>query len=455
MPAREPPGRTAAPAALPEGERHGFGSYETLLLRQPGAAHLVIALSGVGDVSRPLSGFDFHNSLPLIAGVDTLLLRDQARSWWQAPEGRAALEAYCRTVAQARAYRSVTLLGVSMGAFGALQIGAVLPQARVVALGPPWSADIRRHGRFVVRYKDWLDAAGDGAGAGSDARLVGDPARYLLLFGDEEPIDLANADLFRRADWPGLFMLPGGQHNLGAELKRRGALDRVLRLLALGAPLPAIAGAAGALPVHAHAHGVAMLRARDSLYRGALAAADAWLDDARAAVGEASGPLNRLLWLRRGLDQDLGRLSLLPRAGLARHRLVLPDGARLELESSFASGPEKGLPVLLGPLVLARLRWPGVARAELRLQAAAPPRPNAGASLALAGFVPQGAGWQVQEVAQEPADMLRLALALEQGETRFLLRRRCFSSGFDALRTEDQQSWAMRLQQLALEAAPG
>ncbi|WP_307140488.1 hypothetical protein [Pseudoroseomonas cervicalis] len=426
-----------------------------MLLRQPGAAHLVIALSGVGDVSRPLAGFDFHNSVPPIGGVDTLLLRDQARSWWQAPEGRAALEAYCRQVAQARPYRSVTLLGVSMGAFGALQFAALLPQARVVAMGPPYSADLRRHGRFVVRYKEWLDTAGEAAGAGSDARLVGDPARYLLLFGDDEPIDLANAALFQQAGWHGLFMLPGGQHNLGGELKRRGALDRVLRLLALGAPLPEVAAAAGALPVHAHAHGLAMLRARDCLYRGEQAAADAWLEDARAAVGEASGPLNQLLWLRRGLDQDLGQLSRLPRAGLALHRLPLPGGAQLELESSFASGPRTGLPVLLGPLVLARLHWPGVARARLRLQAAAPPRPNAGAKLALAGFVPQGAGWQVQDVAHKPADTLTLGLALEQGEAQFLLRRRCFSSGFDALRSDDQAAWSMRLRKVELEAAPG
>ncbi|EFH11370.1 hypothetical protein, partial [Teichococcus cervicalis] len=149
----------------------------------------------------------------------------------------------------------------------------------------------------------------------------------------------------------------------------------------------------------------------------------------------------------------------LDRAALARRSLALGQGAELEFESSTAWAPNSsadGLPLALGPLAFGRLRWPGGARAVLRLRAEAPARPNAAGHLALAGFVPEGsAGWRVLGVAQQPADPLTLRLDLQQGEARFLLRRRCFSSGFDALRTEDQLTWAMRLRGVELEAAPG
>ncbi|EFH11359.1 hypothetical protein, partial [Teichococcus cervicalis] len=271
MSARATPARAAArpdAAAPPAGEALSFGSYDALLRRQKGATRLMIALTGVGDPSKPFSGFDFSDALARLPGTDSLLLRDRARSWWQAVEGREALLAHCRAVLRQGGYRGVATLGISMGAFGALWLGEALPEARVLALAPPYSVDTQRHGRFIVRYKRWLDAQPEGAGAGTDQRPGGDPARYLLLFGDEEPIDLANAELFRQAGWPGLFLLPGGAHNLGHLLKRSNALGRMLALLAGDAPMAAVAGAAGALALHPHGHGPAMLRARRLLYEG-------------------------------------------------------------------------------------------------------------------------------------------------------------------------------------------
>jgi hypothetical protein len=450
-------------------ERVQFGSYEAVFLAGAGARDLVIALTGVGDVSKPFASFDFTRTLEQRPGLDKILMRDHARSWYRSPEGRAAMIGWCRGRAAAGGYRSVTLLGISMGAYGALALGAEMPEARVVALAPPFSLDTARFGRAVVRHKAWLDR--QPPLAGTDARLVGDPARYLLLFGDDEMIDLYNLRLFQQAGWPGLFVCPGGEHNLGSFLARQRRIGGVVDLAAAGAPAAELAAAAGAYAVFPHCHALQMLAAREALWRGEPAAADRALAEARAAVGGASPALDRLEWLRAGLLADatkaLRRIRALPAmtrpaaatpgpAAFASLSLELPGGAVLRLQAPEAR-LIAGVPVL-GPLVLARLTHPAAGPVVLSCRADIPPRRNAGGRVTLEAFAIEedaeeaaGASCRPLASAAPPAPGIAIPLALRDGAAAFLLRRRCFASGFDAERGDGQAPWAMKLRGLRLD----
>ncbi len=438
----------AAPPVIEPQETVRFGSYEAIFLAGDGARDLVIALTGVGDVSKPFDSYDFTRTLRLRPQLDKILMRDHARSWYRAPEGRAGIIAWCRQRAALGRYRSVTLIGISMGAYAALTLGAAMPEARVVALSPPFSLDTQAFGRGVVRYKAWLDQ--QPPLAGTDAVLTGDPSRYLLLFGDDEMIDLYNLRLFQQRGWPNLFLCPGAEHNLGSFLARHQRMGRVMDLAGAGAPMAELAAAAGAQAVFPHCHGLQMLAAREALWRGDAAAADAALVEARAAVGTASPALDRLDWLRAGLMADAGRalrrVRALPPAGSVS--LPLEDGASLQMQAPEAR-VIKGVPVL-GPLVLARLTHPGAARVTLALRADSPVRRNAGARLALEAFAIEGDACRPLASSAPPSSSIAIPLALRDGAADFLLRRRCFGSGFDAERGEVQVAWAMKLRDLRL-----
>ncbi|WP_419899081.1 hypothetical protein [Roseomonas sp. USHLN139] len=442
---------TADRPVLAPDEQVQFGSYEAIFLEGEGARDLVIALTGVGDVSKPFAGYDFLRTLQLRPRLDRILIRDHARSWYRAPEGRAAMIAWCRQRAAAGRYRSVTLIGISMGAYAALTLGAEMPEVRIVALSPPFSLDTPRFGRGVVRYKVWLDR--HPPVEGTDAVLTGDPARYLLLFGDEEMIDLYNLRLFQERGWPGLFLCPGGEHNLGSFLARHQRMGRVLDLAGAGAPMAELAAAAGALAVFPECHGLQMLAAREALWRGETTLADQALAEARAAVGAASPALDRLDWLRAGLLADatraLRRVQALPPA--RRVSLALASGGLLHLQAPEARIIQ-GVPVL-GPLVLARLEHPGAQRLTLSCRAEVPARRNAGGRVTLDAFALEGNRALPLASGAPPAAGIAIPLTLREGAADFLLRRRCFSSGFDAVRDADQTVWSMKLRDIRLEDA--
>lgn len=425
-----------------------FGDYEGLFLPAKQATHLVIALTGVGNTREPLKGYDFHRSLTGQPGVDRVFLRDHQRSWYRREEGREALVEHLRALIAAGAYESVTLLGLSMGAYGALSLGEALPEARIVALSPPISLDTPRHGRFIIRHKRWLDA--NAHFAGTDLRMTGDPARYLIMLSDDEVIDIANLALFLEAGWPGLFVLPGAGHNIAGWLLKQGRLERFMRRLARAAPLSTLAAAAGCYAAYPECHAVQMLRARQHLYLGELAAADECLADALAAIGTTTMPLVRLLLIRQGLGEDVAE-ALAQGEALPWPVVKAPlEGGELLLESAEARmsavGPQ------LGPLVRGRLRLPGVEKAVLHFEPEAPAAFNKGGEARLVAYLPEGIGYRVAAEAPGPRAAIALPLDLHDGEAAFVLHRRCFGSGFDERRNDSHVPWSMRLKGLSVSA---
>ncbi|MBE9603880.1 hypothetical protein IAI18_03320 [Acetobacteraceae bacterium H6797] len=423
-----------------------FGEYEGLFERAPGKPeHLVVALTGVGNTSEPLKSFEFLRSLMPREDIDRVFLRDNLRSWYRCEEGRNLLIAHLRRLIRKGRYRLVTLMGVSMGAYGALSLGEALREARVVAMSPPISLDTRRYGRGVIRHKKWLDA--NQHYEGTDLRPLGEPGRFLILFGDDEVLDLANLERFIERGWPGVYLCPGAAHNLAGTLAQRQRLGLFIDRLARGEPISTLAAAAGAYPAFSHCHAMQLLRARRHLYAGEMEAAGECLRDAAMAVGADRKAVAHLALVRRGLMEPLeagggpGWLTL---------TVPLEGGGELVLESAQAR-LSSGVP-MLGPVTRGVLRLPGGAgEAELAFQPEAPVPCNAGGDLTLEAYLPEGEGYRPVLSAASPQEVFRLPLRLDEaGEARFLLRRRCFGSGYDAKASDGQHIWSLMLRKLSV-----
>lgn len=438
------------------GQRHVFGSYEAEFVAGEAAECLVVALSGV-RVGTPITGFDFYNGLTRRKRIDTLFLRDQLRSWYNAEEGWDAVLRLVAETAAARPYRRIIVLGASMGAYGALLLGPLLPRAQVVALAPPIGIDLARLGRAVVRYKTWLDTNPPLPRPRPSPR---GRERSLCLFGDADVIDIDNARRFQRQGWKQLYMVPDGDHALAVTLQQRGRLDRFLDALIDGAGPAELAGIAGAYAAHPHCQAFRILEGRERLFRGALTAAQDCLEDARAAPPRPAA-LALLEQLRLGLGPvgpaALARFAALPRR---RHVLALEAGWSATLLSCevVPIGPL----TLLGPLAEVQLHHPDPARAgraRIRLQADLPQQLNRGGRRLLdAWFLREGAPQRLASAA-DPRLPLSFPLPLKPrpdgAGARFLLHRRSFSSGFDAGLSDQRQPWSIKLSGLTVEPLPG
>ncbi|MCQ4162407.1 hypothetical protein NON00_21065 [Roseomonas sp. GC11] len=413
-----------------------FGAYEVEFHRRPGARRLVLAVTSQRSLAGPLTAFDFQAPLMKAGDHDLILLRDQSRSWYNAAEGWDALLDALRAFTAPHDEADILLVGHSMGAFGALLLAPLWPGARVVALGPSWSVDRVRHGRGAARATPWLDAAP--ALPRPQPQPVGDPRRYLLLFGAQEVLEVEAAWNFHRAGWENLFFCPEGGFHLYNHLTERGLWGRFIARMLEGAPASAIAAAAAAHRAFSHAPPFLLRKARRLLHDGDLTAAAPLLEDAAQAPGPQGATLPLLRALHLALQpltpERLEALLSLPLPEVAQ---TLPGGLDAHWRSPDASS--SGPAVRLGPVALLRLRGSG--HATLRLRAEAPP----GVTPALEIWRREAGRLVPLATSADPAAFLRLDLALPEGGAELILQRRGFSSAFDAERGEARSPWAMRV----------
>ncbi|WP_419896677.1 hypothetical protein [Roseomonas sp. USHLN139] len=428
------------------------------------ARQLVIAVTGLRRAGEPITAFDFHASLMARPGIDRLFLRDQRQSWYNAEPGWDAMAAALRRQVAAGGYERATVLGVSMGAFGALLVGALLPEARVMALCPPVSVDLARRGPAIIRYQRWFEE--EQPVPRPDAVMTGDPRRFLCLFGDLDVIDVANAEAFKAEGWPQVFICPDGGHELGAFLKQAGRFNRVLDRLLEGAPLTAVAAAAGAYLAFSHCQAFSMLAARRHLYAGEREAADRFLHYARQApIAPPPRSLTLLGRLREGLA-PLGRDTLdhLLAAPNQSVPMASPEGWEATLLGAEARAV--GNAVQAGPLALLRLRpttppeggVEAIGRLRLRLRFALPPAGSVVAApeeQAIGAYAPEpGRKPRLLARAGDPAAPLLVDVPFRQGEAQLLLHRPSFYSLFDAGAGALRSPWSMRLYKLTLKPLP-
>jgi hypothetical protein len=114
------------------------------MLRRRGGRRLIIALSGVDCAPGT---YAYYNSLAL-PHSDQLLLNSPDNGWYfkgvPLGQGRTSLEATWRFLQDISAqYDETVMIGGSMGAYGALLYGSVLPKAHVLAMSPEVYPGIR------------------------------------------------------------------------------------------------------------------------------------------------------------------------------------------------------------------------------------------------------------------------------------------------------------------------
>lgn len=113
-----------------------FGLYD-LKVRWAESTTLVVSLAGIGDVRRGETHFEWGETLArLPVRPHAILVRDRAQSWYNARDGRDEMTAFIRDYAARHGINRIVTLGLSMGAAGALELGAALEADHVLAVNP-------------------------------------------------------------------------------------------------------------------------------------------------------------------------------------------------------------------------------------------------------------------------------------------------------------------------------
>ncbi len=189
------------------------------------AGSLVIAFSSIGHDPARMPEPEFLRSATH-GGRAALFIRDQSRSWANAPEFASMLQQALAAAGERAPVTRIVTLGLSMGGFCALAAAAILPVDAVLAISPQFSVD-----PAVIddpRWRDWT--------AGIDRfRLPVCPTPdgpWLCLFHGLAD-DAAQAMAFPQRRGLDHFLFDGLNHsNLGPHLKQAGLQGLVDALVA-------------------------------------------------------------------------------------------------------------------------------------------------------------------------------------------------------------------------------
>lgn len=190
-----------------------------------GAGPLVIAFSSIGHDPARMPEPEFLRSATH-GGRAALFIRDQSRSWANAP-GFAPMLQQALAAARARApVTRIVTLGLSMGGFCALAAASILPVDAVLAIGPQFSVDPST--TDDPRWRDWT--ARIGRFAFPTCPTPEDP--WLCLFHGMSD-DAAQAMAFPARKGLDHFLFDGLSHSeLGPHLKQTGLQGLVDALVA-------------------------------------------------------------------------------------------------------------------------------------------------------------------------------------------------------------------------------
>ncbi|MFB2532148.1 hypothetical protein ACEYYB_07735 [Paracoccus sp. p4-l81] len=210
---------------------------------------LVVAFSGVGTPQDPVPAPEFFYSASDGGQNHVLFVADASRSWLTAPGLAERIVDLIRDMAARISAESILLLGNSMGAFMALNLGALMRPDFILGFVPQVSADParvpeeRRWMRYRSQISDWSACP-----EVPDLRERG--IKVVILHGNQPE----EAWHWRRFPAAGgtvfQFIYPRAGHGLAGILKSRGQLRPMVRAAAAGrlARVRDIARAAGGVP---------------------------------------------------------------------------------------------------------------------------------------------------------------------------------------------------------------
>lgn len=184
---------------------------------------LVISFSSTGQRRGEMPPPEFISTAIGNHKRHALFVTDFSRSWANAPEFGAALQAAVERVRARHEIARITTLGLSMGGFSALSAQAILPLDAIVAISPQYSI-LKRHIGPETRWLYWRKRIARPL-AFPVAPLPGrrSTTRVFLLHGMVD--DAAHALAFAPSRGVDHFLFPERTHSdLGRHLKSTGQL---------------------------------------------------------------------------------------------------------------------------------------------------------------------------------------------------------------------------------------
>lgn len=209
---------------------------EGLLLRWlPGRARrLVVVFTGrkAGFGGQPLD--EFAGSAAGGGENNVLFVTDRRASWYAAPGLWRQIVKLIRFLRRSESIAEIVTLGNSMGGYGALLLPRDLRVARAIAFSPQLTLD-----RDLVDDARWPDVAarfGPLPAGDLGATFAATRTQYYVTAGGACREDVAQLSRLPEMARVRRWVLPGGRHNLAADLKAADLLSPVIEALLRGRP---------------------------------------------------------------------------------------------------------------------------------------------------------------------------------------------------------------------------
>jgi len=163
-----------------------------------------------------------------------LFITDLKRSWYSRPGLRARVTALVQGFIAGHGIAQVSAIGNSMGGYGAILFCDHLPISRVAAFVPQILLTPE-----VIDAPNWVverAAITDQVERDLVPIMRNSPARFTLVYGDQDHDDRRHLAHLPRADNIDVLVLPGRDHGVARWLKQQGRLDHLAGAMINGDP---------------------------------------------------------------------------------------------------------------------------------------------------------------------------------------------------------------------------
>lgn len=206
-----------------------FGVYEVAVHSASNSHRALITLGGIGDMATGHIPFEFqHTAQQALPNVHGIFIRDTARSWYNHPEGWAELVAHLKQYLAQHHISEVTLMGLSMGGFGALVLSLYLPATQVVALSSRTRLLKKPH--FDHRNIELVRAI-PAIAHQNPLKHLNPATRYTLVFSIDEKEDTVHAG--RGLKHSVQLLATRGDHNIGHALQVENKLEDFVKTIVM------------------------------------------------------------------------------------------------------------------------------------------------------------------------------------------------------------------------------
>jgi len=194
-------------------------SDEELMIRwMPGStSSLVLAFSGVRHGLGGLPMDEFAGTASDGSTAHVLFISDMLRSWYSRPGLVARIAAAARSFCAQQDIDRISIIGNSMGGYGAILFSQLLPVSAVAAFGP----QVSMHPEVIrePRWRKFRPAFGPELLRSLEEPILASKAKIFVVFGGGDLLDRAQAALSPQSHNLFVHVVPRCDHNVVKNLK--------------------------------------------------------------------------------------------------------------------------------------------------------------------------------------------------------------------------------------------